>query len=78
MPRYRVNYGETFDFWGQDVGEVVPELRSRHLISDEDELSFMRRAAMEMCEWNGKNYYFQTRDALGLSMIENGLLEVID
>ena len=35
MPRYRVNYGETFDFWGQDVGEVVPELRSRHLISDE-------------------------------------------
>jgi guanylate kinase len=31
-----------------------------------------------MCEWNGKNYYFHSRDALAESMIENGLLEVID
>jgi len=31
-----------------------------------------------MCEWNGKNYYYHSRDALADSMIKNGLLEVID
>jgi len=79
MPSYRLSYGFVSEFDAQGSGEVVPFLQSRHRIgSGEDEVSFIRRAAIEMCEWNGKNYYFHSRDALAESMIENGLLEVID
>ena len=77
MPRYRLNYGDVREFDAQGVGEVVPILQSRRR-SSENEIAFMRRAAMEMCEWNGKNYYFHSRSAFGESMIRNGLLEVID
>lgn len=78
MPRYRVNYGEKFDFWGQGVGEVVSVLRDRHMFGDDSEDAFMRRLAIEMCDWNGGDYCFHSCDALASSMIENGLLEVID
>ncbi len=77
MPRYRLNYGDVREFNAQGAGEVVPVMQERRK-SSEDEGLFMRRAAMEMCEWNGKNYYFHSRDALAGSMIRNGLLEVID
>ena len=44
-----------------------------------DERVFMRRLAMEMCEWDGGVYCFHSRDALAGSMLRNGLLEeVID
>ena len=79
MPRYRLNYGDVREFDAQGVGEVVPILQERHCVGvGDDEHSFMRRAAMEMCEWNGKNYYFHSRSAFGESMLRNGLLEVID
>tara|TARA_R110001632_G_scaffold70294_1_gene163796 strand:- start:266 stop:427 length:162 start_codon:yes stop_codon:yes gene_type:complete len=42
------------------------------------ESDFMRDTAIGFCEWNKKNYYFHSRDALAESMIRNGLLEVID
>jgi hypothetical protein len=72
------NYGESFEFYAQGAGEVVPVMQGRHRFGGDTERSFMRRSAMEMCEWSGKNYYFHSRDALAESMIENGLLEVID
>ena len=79
MPRYRLSYGEVREFDAQGVGEVVPVMQERHRIGRcDDEYSFMRRAAMEMCEWSGKNFYFHSRAALGESMLLNGLLEVID
>ena len=79
MPKYRLNYGFLSDFDAQGAGEVVPVMQERHRIGfGESEDSFIRRAAIEMCKWNGKNYYFHSRDALAESMIENGLLEVID
>lgn len=77
MPRYRLSYGNVREFDAQGAGEVVPVMQERRK-SSEDEGLFMRRAAIEMCEWNGKNYYFHSRDALAGSMIRNGLLEVID
>ena len=79
MPRYRLSYGEVREFDAQGVGEVVPVMQERHRIGrGDDEYSFMRRAAMEMCEWSGKNFYFHSRAALGESMLLNGLLEVVD
>jgi hypothetical protein len=79
MSRYRLNYGEVHEFDAQGAGEVVPVMQGRHRIGfGHDERAFMRRAAMEMCEWSGKNYYFHSRDALAGSMIRNGLLEVVD
>ena len=64
---------------GQTAGEVVPVLQERHMLGGGDsERSVRRRLAIEMCEWNGKNYCYHSRDALAKSMIENGLLEVID
>jgi hypothetical protein len=79
MPRYRLNYGDVREFDAQTAGEVVPEMQRKHFIGAcEHEHLFMRRSAMEMCEWNGKNYYFHSRDALAESMIKNGLLEVVD
>ena len=77
MPRYRLNYGEIFEFDAQGAGEVVPILRDRHVAGDADERVFMRRAAIEMCEWNGGVYCFSDRDALAGSMLRNGLLEEV-
>jgi len=54
-------------------------LQDRHMLGGCDgEWAFCRRLAMEMCEWNGGNYYYHSRDALADSMIKNGLLEEID
>ncbi len=79
MPTYRVNYGTSFEFEAQGPEEVVPVMQSRHKIAGmDDERSFMRRSAMEMCEWNGKNYYYCTRKTYANSMIKNGLLECVD
>jgi hypothetical protein len=78
MPRYRLNYGDSLEFDAQGAGEVVPVMQGRHRFGGDTERSFMRRSAMEMCEWSGKNYYFHSRDALAESMLRNGLLEVID
>jgi len=79
MPRYRLSYGDVHEFDAQGAGEVVPIMQGRHYLgSGEDEFVFMRRAAMEMCEWNGGNYFFHSRDALADSMISGGLLECVD
>ena len=78
MPKYRLHYGKLGDFYAQTAGEVVPYLREHHMLGDDSEGDFILRLAMEMCEWNGKNYYFQTRDALGASMMRHGLMEVVD
>ena len=79
MPRYRLSYGDSLEFDAQGVGEVVPVMQDRHRVGGcDDEHSFMRRAAMEMCEWNGRNYFFHSRDALADSMISGGLLECVD
>jgi hypothetical protein len=79
MPKYRLSYGTNDEFYAQTAGEVVPILQDRHMLGGgDDEWAFCRRLAIEMCEWNGGNYYYHSRDALAKSMIENGLLEVID
>ena len=82
MPKYRLNYGDQFDFFAQTPAEVVPVMQVRRYGAMsgglESEHSFMRRSAMEMCEWNGKNYFFHSPEAFAESMIKNGLLEVID
>jgi hypothetical protein len=45
MPRYRVNYGNSFEFEAQGPEEVVPVMQSRHRISGiGDERDFMRRS----------------------------------
>lgn len=79
MPRYRLRYGDEFEFDAQGAGEVVPVLSERHMFGGGDERVFMRRLAMEMCEWDGGVYCFHSRDALAGSMLRSGLLEeVID
>jgi hypothetical protein len=54
-------------------------MQLRHRVSGtDDERAFMRRSAIEMCEWNGKNYYYCTRKTYANSMMKNGLLECVD
>jgi len=77
MPRYRLHYGSFEDFYAQGAGEVVPLLQERHVLGEMDEGEFMRRLAIEMCEWSGDNYHYGSRDALAGSMIRNGLLELM-
>lgn len=78
MPRYCVDYGEYFEFDAQSAGEIVPVMQGRHMFGGIDEDVFLRRIAIEMCEWNGGDYYFHNRDAFARSMIKNGLMEKID
>tara|TARA_R110002020_G_C15713500_1_gene722192 strand:+ start:223 stop:459 length:237 start_codon:yes stop_codon:yes gene_type:complete len=78
MPTFRVKYGEVFEFEGQGPEEVVPILSSKHVAGTLDEVDFMKRSAMEMCEWNGKDYYYNSRELFAKSMIKNGLLEYVD
>ena len=78
MPRYRLNYCEVLEFEGQTAGEVVPFIAVSHMMGGESELKFVRRLAIEMCEWNGKNYYYCTRKTYANSMMKNGLLECVD
>lgn len=79
IPTYRLNYGEVREFEAQGAGEVVPELQQYHRTGGCDtEAVFIRRLAMEMCEWSGKFYCIDSRDALAASMIDHGLLECVD
>lgn len=78
MPKYRLDYGGVDEFWAQSAGEVVPFLQERHFLgSGDDERVFLRRLAIELCEWSGCNFYFHDRDALALSMLESGLLREV-
>ena len=60
MPKFRLTYGTNDEFYAQTAGEVVPILQDRHMLGgSDDEWNFCRRLAIEMCEWNGGNYYYQ-------------------
>jgi hypothetical protein len=79
MATFRVSYGTSVNFEGQGAGEVVPFLHSRHITgSGESEDRFLRRLAIELCEWSGKWFRFGSRDELALDMIRQGLLERVD
>jgi len=78
MPKFVVDIGDYFEFWGQTAGEVVPVMQERYKAHVESERDYLREKAISFCEWNGGNYCFHSRDALAKSMIENGLLEMID
>lgn len=78
MPRYCMDYGGYFEFDAQGAGEVVSVLQGRHMFGGDSEDAFIRRLAMELCEWSGGDYCFHSRDALARSMIANGVLEEID
>jgi|TARA_R110000851_G_scaffold49369_5_gene118856 hypothetical protein len=78
MATFRVSYGGDYEFEGQDVGEVVPVMYRHKWRNDflcPDEGAYMRRTAIEMCEWNGGTYYYDSRSSFGASMVRNGLLE---
>jgi len=78
MPTFRLNYDDKFEFEGQTAAEIVPILQGRHFLGGESEPKFIRRLAIEMCEYNGKNYCYSNRHRLAKSMIRNGLLECVD
>ena len=79
MARFRVKYGSEVEFEGQGAGEVVAFLQERHVTgSGESEGKFLRRLAIELCEWSGKYFCYDSRDRLADSMMRHGLLEVVD
>ena len=79
MPRYLLKYGTHREFNAQTAGEVVPFIQEGHFTGASDpEDEFVRRLAMEMCEWNGKWYRINSRDLLAKDMIKHGLLECVD
>lgn len=73
MARFRVMYGEWFEYDGEADG-VVGQLRARHRSPDFSEEKFRRRLAIELVEWAGGHFYFGDNGALADSMIEAGLL----
>lgn len=73
MSRFRVSYGDVFEFVG-DAGDVVGELRVRHRSPDVSEDRFRRRLAIEMCEWDGGWFYFGDNDSFASSMMAHGML----
>ena len=78
MPRYRLNYCEVCGFEAQTAGEVLPLFACGHCMGGEGEPKFIRRLAIEMCEWNGKNYCYSNCHKLAKSSSSNGLLECVD
>lgn len=74
MPKYRVEYGESFEFEGECVGDVVAQLRARHAHPDGSEERFRRRLALELVEWGGGSVYFGSNEKLGESMLAHGYL----
>jgi hypothetical protein len=79
MARFRLRYGTEVEFDAQDAGEVVPFLHERHVVGcGEDEVRFLRRLAIELCEWSGCWFRFGGRDVLAADMLRHGLLERID
>ena len=78
MATFRVKYGEFYEFEGQGISEVVSAMYSHQWRNDfpnPDEAGYMRRTAIEMCEWNGGTYYYDSCVSFGSSMVRNGLLE---
>ena len=79
MATFRVSYGTVVDFDGQTAGEVVPFLQGIHFVGrGEPEGRFLRRLAIELCEWSGGWFRFGNRDELAADMIRHGLLERVD
>ena len=78
MPTFRLNYDDKFEFEGQTAAEIVPILQGRHFLGGESEPKFIRRLAIEMCDYNRKNYCYSNRHKLAKSMMKNGLLECVD
>ena len=79
MKKFFLKYGSTCEvFEGEAASEVIPILQSSHVSGNEPEDLFLRRIAIEMCEWNGKWYRFNSRDLLAEDMIKHGLLECVD
>lgn len=78
MPTFRLNYGDVVEFDAQGAGEVVPFLQERHVAGGLSEDRFLRRLAIELCEWSGGYFCFDDRDRLAGSMLRSGLLEIVD
>ena len=78
MPTFRLNYGEVVEFEAQGAGEVVPFLQDRHVAGGVSEDRFLRRLAIELCEWSGGYFCFDNRDRLADGMMRVGLLEIVD
>ena len=81
MATFRVKYGDSYDFEGQDFAEVVPAMYSNQWRNDfpnPNEDGYMRSKAIEMCEWNKGTYYYDSRVSFAASMVRNDLLERAD
>ena len=74
MKRFRVEYGDPFEFEADSWDGIVAQLRARHRMPGRDEESFRRRLAMELVEWGGGIVYFSTNSKLARSMHELGYL----
>jgi hypothetical protein len=78
MATFRIRYGGDYEFEGQSLSEVVPVMYRRKWANDfpcPDEFGYMRRTAIEMCEWNKGTYYYDSRSSFADSMVRNGMLE---
>ena len=40
MPKYRLNYGDQFEFFAQTAGDVVPVLQERRMVGGSDDERF--------------------------------------
>ena len=87
MATFRVKYGGDYEFEGQSLSEVVPVMYRRMWANDFHnpdagcgglfEGGYMRRTAIEMCEWNKGTYYYDSRSSFADSMVRNGMLECV-
>ena len=78
MATFRIRYGGDYEFEGQSLSEVVPVMYRCKWANDfpcPDEGGYMRRTAIEMCEWNKGTYYYDSRSSFADSMVRNGMLE---
>lgn len=72
--KFRVTYGEPFDFEADCWDGVVSQLRARHRMPGRDEESFRRRLALEMVEYGGGIVFFDSNRKLAQSMHSLGYL----
>ena len=72
--RFRVDYGDSFEFEADCWDGVVAQLRARHRIPGKDEEVFRRRLALEMVEYGGGIVYFDSNEKLARSMHRLGYL----
>ncbi len=42
MPKFVVDIGDYFEFWGQTAGEVVPVMQERYKVHVESERDYLR------------------------------------